>query len=334
MTFRPRTGLAVACLALGLTGLAALPAAAHTGRHDRPHGRAHGRAHGRVHARQPVAIRFAAVAGRAPVACGRPIGALGTTGRSAQLTDLRFFVSNVKLLRRGGGAVALRLRRDSPFRVTRGKAAVTLIDLENGRAGCAGGTRGTNAFVRGTAPRGHYAGVRWTVGVPFALNHTDATTAPAPLNSAAMAWSWQSGRKFTKIEVSDPGTDPAAAWTARTFFVHLGSTGCSGDPATGETVRCIASNRPQVTFRRFDPSRQQVAVDVKAMLAGVDVTVNGGGAPGCMGGPTDPECGPVFDAFGLRLGSGGGANVGGGMGMGHAAAARAPKQSVFRPIPR
>lgn len=301
MTHPVRSGTAALCLTLGLAGAAALPAAAAT----KP---ASGRARS-----QAVAIRFAAVAGRAPVACGTPIDGLGTTARSAQLTDLRFFVSDVKLLRRDGRAVTLRLRADSPYRVTRGKAAVTLIDLENGRGGCADGTRGTNAFVRGTVPRGDYVGAQWSVGVPFALNHTDATTAPAPLNSAAMAWSWQVGRKFTKIELSDPGTDAAAAWAARTFFVHLGSTGCEGNPATGETVGCGASNRAAVALRRFDPARQQVAVDLKAMLAGVDVSSNGGGAPGCMGGSTDPECGPVFRAFGLRLPS---------------------KQSVFRAIPR
>jgi uncharacterized repeat protein (TIGR04052 family) len=329
MTHPVRSGAAALCLALGLAAAAAAPAAAHDGKHE-------------TRARdQAVALRFAAVAGSTPVTCGRPIDGLGTTRRSAQLTDLRFFVSDVKLLRRDGRAVTLRLRADSPYRVTRGKAAVTLIDLENGRGGCAeAGPTATTAFVRGTGPSGNYVGARWSVGVPFALNHTDATTAPAPLNSAAMAWSWQVGRKFTKIEVSDPGTDPAAAWAARTFFVHLGSTGCEGNPATGETVSCSASNRPEVTLRRFNPARQQVAVDLKAMLAGVDATSNGGGAPGCMGGPTDPECAPIFSAFGLRPPTGGGMDMGdGGMDMGSgmpmsATTSAAARQSVFRVIAR
>lgn len=286
--------------------------------------------------RQRVAIEFAAVAGSTPVACGKEIGGLGTTGRSAQLTDLRFFVSDVRLLRRDGRAVTVRLAADSAFRVTRGTAAVTLIDLENGRGGCADGTKATNAFVRGTVPPGDYVGARWSVGVPFALNHSDATTAPAPLNSAAMAWSWQVGRKFTKIEVSDPGAGAGAPWASRTFFVHLGSTGCSGNPATGETARCSAANRPEIALRRFDAARQRVAVDLKALLAGVDVTVNGGGAGGCMAGMTDPECAPIFKAFGLRAPTGGGMEMGDGMAMGAlgAAASAAPKQTVFRAIRR
>jgi uncharacterized repeat protein (TIGR04052 family) len=247
---------------------------------------------------QKVDIRFAAVAGNAPVACGQAIEGLGTTTRPAQLTDLRFFVSDVKLIRRDGRAVAVKLGKDSAYRVTDGRSGVTLIDLENGTGACAEeGTKGTNDLVRGTVPRGKYVGLRWTVGVPFGLNHTDAPAAPAPLNSAAMAWSWQSGRKFTKIEVSDPGG--GAPWAASTFFVHLGSAGCTGNPATGQTVDCAASNRAAIRLKRFDPARQRVAVDVKAMLAGTDVTANGGGAPGCMSGATDPECGPVFRAFGM-----------------------------------
>jgi len=281
--------------------------------------------------RQAVAIEFAARAGDAPVRCGRAIAGLGTTAASAQLTDLRFFVSGVRLIRADGRAVAVRLRADAPFRVTRGRDAVTLIDLEDGTAGCAGGTRATNAFVRGTVPRGRYVGVRWTVGVPFALNHTDATTAPAPLNSAAMAWSWQVGRKFAKIEVSDPAAAGAAPWAARTFFVHLGSTGCVGNPATGATVRCAARNRAGVTLRRFDPRRQRIAVDLRALLAGVDVTANGGGTPGCMASPSDPDCGPVFRAFGLPLAGGG--DVDHGATEDHATTA-AVRQTVFRAIPR
>jgi hypothetical protein len=37
-------------------------------------------------------------------------------------------------------------------------------------------------------------------------------------------------------------------------MVHLGSTGCMGDPATGETVKCRAANRAAIALRRFDPS--------------------------------------------------------------------------------
>lgn len=293
---RIRSFAIAACVATALVGIIALPAlaSAHQ-RHDQENPKK------KQKNTEKVAIQFKAVAGSTPVTCGKPIGGLGTTSRTAQLTDFRFYVSKVQLLRKGGGKVNLKLGADTRWRYTKGNAAVTLIDLENGTGACAEeGTRGVNAYVRGTVPRGKYVGVRWQLGVPFALNHSDVTTAAAPLNLAAMAWSWQAGRKFAKIEVSEDG---GPAWQSKTFYVHLGSTGCSGDPAAGETVGCSFPNRAEVALEKFDPARQLVAVDLKALFAGVDVAVNGSGAPGCMSAPTDPECPTIFRSLGLKLGT-------------------------------
>jgi uncharacterized repeat protein (TIGR04052 family) len=294
-----RTG----ALALGFTALLAAPAAAHD---------------------EKVNIRFAAMAGDEPVACGQAIEGLGSGNTAAQLADFRFFVSEVKLIRRGGKLVPLKLAKDSSYRVTEDGEGVTLIDLENGRGSCGEeGTRGMNDVVRGTVPHGTYTGVRYTIGVPFELNHTDAPASPAPLNSAAMAWSWQSGRKYTKIEVTDPG-GATGSWKAKTFFIHLGAGGCTGNPATGQTVSCSNPNRPAVRLKRFNFEKQKIAVDLKALLAGNDITVNQADAPGCMSSPDDPECGNVFGSLALNWkadGSGNGAPSGG-------------KQTVFRAIAR
>ena len=284
-----------------------------------------------------VDVAFAAMAGAKPVACGTAIAGLGTTGQAAQLKDLRFYVSDVKLLRSNGSAVPVSLA-DSSFSVTKPAGAVTLIDLENGTGACAEeGTKATNAHVRGTVPAGRYTGLSYTVGVPAALNHTDVAGAPAPLNLAAMGWSWQLGRKFLKIETADP-----------TFMVHLGSTGCTGNPATGHT-KCTNANRVAVRLRSFDPSRQQVAVDVKALLTGSDLSAGMGSMDGtsgtsamggmsgmasasamdmdemsgCMSGPGEMGCGPVFRSLGLSW-----SNTSGG------GAASPAKQTVFRAMAR
>ncbi|WP_205695679.1 MbnP family copper-binding protein [Conexibacter sp. SYSU D00693] len=276
---------------------------------------------------QAVDLRFAAVAGDAPVRCATAIPGLGTSGAAAQLTDLRFYVSDVRLVRADGRAVPVKLAKDNAFRTSRGGQGVTLIDLEDGKGACAEeGTAATNASVRGTVPRGRYTGVRWTVGLPPALNHSDVVGAPAPLTSAAMAWSWQFGRKFLKVELSDAGSGPAP-WAARTSYVHLGSSGCVGDPAAGEQTVCRAANRASVRLKRFDPRKQRVAFDVRRLVAGVDLAAkDGGGAPGCMSGPTDPECGSVLGALGVEWrpdGSGSGASP-----------TAAATQTVFRPIGR
>lgn len=289
--FRPG---AIAGLMAAMTLLIALPiAGAHTSRHDED-------------ATQKVSIAFAAVNGGKPVSCARPIAGLGTSSRSAKLTDLRFYVSDVQLLRKGGGAVDVELPASSRWSYADGDAGVTLIDLENGAGGCAAeGTKAVNAAVRGSVDEGTYTGVRFSVSVPASLNHTDLTATPAPLNNTAMAWSWQAGRKFMKVEVSE---DSGPAWGSKTFFVHVGSTGCQGDPAAGETARCSLPNRNQVTLAKFNPAKQRIALDLKKLLAGVDVAGGGEIGPmasmamgGCMSSTTSPDCKPIFKALGMKL---------------------------------
>ncbi len=241
-------------------------------------------------ARQSVDIDFTAVNGTQRVACGVPLTNLGTTGATAQVQDLRFYVSNVRMMRANGTSVPVRLRANDGFNLTRNGQSITLIDLENGTGLCADeGDRRMNSRVRGTVPAGRYTGVTMTVGVPLALNHTDPTTTAAPLNLISMNWSWQSGRKYTKIELGRPQA-PGAAAPGKDFMFHVGSTGCVGNPMAGERVSCNAPNRMKVTFKRFDPARQRIAFDIRAMTAGLDVTVDQGGAAGCMAGPKDPEC--------------------------------------------
>ena len=99
----------IAAVSLGLVALLALPGFAqdHAGHHEG----------------QKVAISFAALNGAKPVSCGKAITGLGTTARSAQLNDLRFYVSGVQLLRKGGGAVNVKLPTGSKWSYTKGKAA-------------------------------------------------------------------------------------------------------------------------------------------------------------------------------------------------------------------
>jgi uncharacterized repeat protein (TIGR04052 family) len=249
-------------------------------------------------AAQSVSLDFAAYSGGTPVQCGTEVAGLGSGAVAAQIKDFRFYVSNVKLVKADGSEVALTLGANDDWNLTAGGDSVTLIDLEDATGSCAGGTAATNSTLKGTVPAGSYVGVKMTMGVPFALNHSDFATATKPLDIQAMAWSWQSGRKFAKIEVTDPAGVPGT-WAANTFNFHLGSTGCTGNPANGQTVSCVASNRMDFKFAAFDPSAQKVAVDVQALVAGTNITVNQAGAPGCMSGGTDPECLHVFEALAI-----------------------------------
>ncbi|MBQ1761563.1 MAG: metallo-mystery pair system four-Cys motif protein, partial [Aquincola sp.] len=267
----------------------------------------------RITADRSVAVQFAAVAGNTPLRCGTPLGPLGSTATPARLMDFRFYLSAARLLRADGAEVPVKLAADSAWQTTAANGdAVTLIDLEDGSAECAAeGTTGGNALLAGTVPAGRYVGLLVTLGVPHSMNHTDTATAPPPLDSFAMGWSWQAGRKFAKIEVTQPS---AGAWSSDTFFVHLGATGCTGNAGLG-TVQCSKLNRGLIRLEAFDPRTQKVAVDLEALLAGTNITINQGGAQGCMSAGTDRDCDGVFRALGIDWradGSGSGLPIDGG----------------------
>jgi uncharacterized repeat protein (TIGR04052 family) len=258
---------------------------------------------------QAVEIQFAAMAGNTAIGCGSTVTGLGSTAATGNVKDFRFYISQVKMVRDDGVEVPLTLPANDNWNYTVGADSVTLVDLENATGDCpaATGTTGTNAVVKGTVPAGTYTGVKMTMGVPFAFNHTDwanPTTTKAPLDIQALAWNWQGGRKFAKIEVTDPLASAAAGtagkWASPTFNFHLGSTGCIGNPATGTQVSsCTAPNRMAFTLAGFNPSTQKVAVDIKPLLDGTNVTINQAAATGCMSGGTDPECLNVFKALAI-----------------------------------
>ncbi|PWB82457.1 MAG: metallo-mystery pair system four-Cys motif protein [Methylocystaceae bacterium] len=89
--------------------------------------------------------------------------------------------------------------------------------------------------------------------------------------------------------------------TVSTWMLHLGSTGCKGDPLTGEIISCASANRIPVRFAAFDPQKQRVVLDLESLFNGVDLNRDAGGATGCMSGPVDPECTPIFERLGLNL---------------------------------
>ena len=259
---------------------------------------------------QNITLDFSAKAGAQDVKCGTTITELGTGKVNAQLHDLRFYVSNVALVNDKGSTVPVAL--DVNDWQTKD---VALVDLEDGTGACAdAGTKATNPQIKGTVPAGTYTGLKLTVGVPASLNHTDYAVATKPLDMQALAWSWQAGRKFMQIEVNPTGgvVRPAPAAPGSTFYVHLGSTGCTGNPVTGETVSCARPNRMEVGFGSFNTATQKVVVDLAALYTGTQLNQDLGGAQGCMSGTTDPECDPIYKVLALDLVTGRPINAGSG----------------------
>lgn len=246
-----------------------------------------------------VAVAFALAVGERPATCAQPLGPLGADHRPAMLRDARFYVHDVALVDQGGAAVPLQLD-DSPWQ----HQGVALLDFADDGGACAGGSAATNPAVTGTLPDGRYRGLRLTLGVPEALNHSSTELAPPPLDLAAMGWGWQAGRKFVKIEIDPEGGIARADGTrAATWFIHLGSTGCSGKAMAGQ-VTCARPNRVPLAFGDFDADRDVVTLDLAALLADSGLGADGGGAVGCMAAPADPECDAVFAALGLSPATG------------------------------
>lgn len=238
---------------------------------------------------QAVTLNFDVVNGAAVVGttgCTTPLtvgtapaatagGAVGTTGT---LTDMRYYVSKVNMIDAAGARFPITMTETADQ-----SKNVALMDFETGPSAatatapastCAGGSLATNTKVVGTVTPGTYVGVEFNVGVPIladdgvtSLNHSDyaAATTPAPLRWAGMAWAWQSGRKFTKIEFK------SAAAVAT--MVHLGSGGCPATPAGVAPTACLQPNNAKVTFATgFNAATNKIALDLGSLWGGVDLT--------------------------------------------------------------
>ena len=245
---------------------------------------------------EPVsfALQFGAVVGDAPFACGAryQVGGVGMEAR-----DLRFYVSDVRLVGNDGTEVPLELEQDGLWQ----HQGVALLDFEDATGGCRNGTAQTRNVVSGTAPAGDYRGLRFTLGVPMELNHINQATAPSPLSLTALFWSWNAGYKFLRAEVLSDGLPQG-------FFVHLGSTLCTPEGrATQPATACRNGNRVTVDIPDFDPSSDRVVFDLARLLEGTALAGDGEAARGaCMSGPQDPRCGPIFSSLGLPFGGKGG----------------------------
>lgn len=240
---------------------------------------------------QNITLNFAAEIGGAPFSCTETYAGLGSTAADIQATDFRAYISNVAMVKADGTTVPVALTQDIWQH-----GATALLDFEDATGGCTNGTAQTNTAIRGTVPEGDYTGVAFSVGVPFALNHGDPTTAPSPLDVTAMFWNWQFGYKFVRIDLvpTDRAEDGPKGW-----FLHLGSTMCDAASKTeAPEAACGNPNLMQVTLA--GTSDQTIVIDPAPVVADVDLRANTPDtSPGCMSMPSDPDCDTVMPKLGL-----------------------------------
>ncbi len=273
-------------------------------------------------ASEPVRIHFEARLSNKVFACGSQYEDVGSKSSIVTPVDLRFFVSDVVLLRTDGPAIPVVLDQDGVWQYK----SLALVDLEDASGGCRNGTPAMHAEVTGTVPEGSYVGLRFALGVPFEMNHIDSSAAPSPLNLTAMEWNWQNGYKFLRAEVSvvpakpsatlkpaamqdSSGTKPPSQGQrmhrgASGFPVHVGSTGCAGtSPDAAPEGECKNPNRAVITLPEFDVAKDAVVFDMGQLLAHSDLSANSlDTPPGCMSFEGDPDCIPIMEALGIAYG--------------------------------
>jgi uncharacterized repeat protein (TIGR04052 family) len=236
-----------------------------------------------------VTIRFAADVGGQPFSCTSTFDGIGTTKSSIRVSDFRFYVSNLRLMKADGTSTPVALTQDGLWQVD----DVALIDFEDATGTCANGTPQTRSTIEGTAPVGDYTGVAFDLGLPFDKNHRDPAAQPSPLNLTRLFWSWNAGYKFMRLDLRTTGMPNG-------WVIHLGSTACDGATATTAPQECRYPNRPSIVMTEFDPMTDTLVLDVARLLAGSNVDTNQERtAVGCMSAQNDPECGPLFERLGL-----------------------------------
>lgn len=275
----------------------------------------------------PFSLRFAAAVDGAAVGCADALAGFGPQGtHQVGINDLRFYVSNLRLMDARGRAVALSLDEDE-FQYASADGEVALVDLTGTSEGTcsassvayAEGTARTHAAITGKTVVDQVASVSFDVGVPQALMKATIATntpegAPSPLNE--MYWNWNSGyRHFVfNFQVRDDSDTLGAG------YVHVGSRDCApeadGVKALSDRDTCTYVNTPRVEVPSFDLGLDTIGIDLRRVTTGVDFVspiydpttfevIGEGPGVECHSSPMQPDCAPVFASFGLDVATGG-----------------------------
>ena len=169
--------------------------------------------------------------------------------------------------------------------------AVAYIDLETGKGTCAGGSAEFYDRIIGVTRAGDYRGLKFTVGVPFRLNHADFRGASSPLDLPDMHSQSVSGYKFLRAGV---GTSEA------TFQIHIGSDGCDG--TTGYVTGCDYPNRIEVYLPDFVLGQSEVQVNLDELVS--DARLADGTRVSCTPSRRDGECAGALAALGIDADTG------------------------------
>lgn len=215
---------------------------------------------------------------------------LGTPPSEARPGQLRLFVSDLAVIDRGGEAVPVVLDEDAwQGNFAAEGHSVALLDFDDGSGNCRFGDEDTHMAVTGWVPGDReLVGLRFTIGVPPALNHQDAGLARPPLNRPGLWFSERDGHVGLRLELDtlnadshreatvDDRTAPAGwqLWLAETAVATPYPRGV--DPARALFADCgdipCPLAEPLIVLEPFDVASDSIVLDVAALLEDVDFT--------------------------------------------------------------
>lgn len=109
--------------------------------------------------------------------------------------------------------------------------------------------------------------LRFTMGLPFDVNHADALTQPSPLNDSSMFSNRRNGHQFLRLDVSKNAKE------TREWSYHLGSAGCGSESeAAPPKTSCAFTNRVEfiLPMTQLDTDLD-LEISVSNIVAQVDI---------------------------------------------------------------
>ena len=229
----------------------------------------------------PININFALTYQNHPISCGP-----NTTNKLPfSLTDFRLYLHNIELQDQQNQWHQIKLTNNQWQ-----NDSTVLLDFEDASGDCTSGNLPTNTQISGLSIESPKA-IRFTLGVPFELNHQNPLTAKAPLNESTMHWHWQSGYKFLRAEFKQVLEQKNEQQHAN-LRLHIGSLQCKGE--VNNISHCEKPNRATYTIANFDAAKSiTIAIDKLINFNSQSTNLT------CMGNNERPWCANALQWAGL-----------------------------------
>ncbi len=193
----------------------------------------------------PLELRFSLKMGSEPLEWGKTYST--PAGNPITLEMVKFYVSNAALVTANGNEVPLE--------------GIWLLNFPKNQA--------PTLSIQTNAPVGDYKGLRFSVGVPRALNHADPQEAKLPLGfDSGMFWSWNPGYIFYRLEGF---TQVAGKRTP--FLLHLGGDAYALEVNLSDLI--TNKIRFKIADTRADPGNTILKINLN-IAAAFDKGPNGG----------------------------------------------------------